>query len=252
MIIKNDNEIEILRAGGKILSDVLKLLVDKVKPGVSAADLDEIAEKEIRARGGEPSFKGYRSHIGDPEFPSSLCVSKNEEIVHGIPYVDKILNEGDIVGLDLGVKYQGLFTDAAITVPVGKVSDKHLKLIAAAQDCLNKALAEVKPGNFTGDVGFATETTAKKYGLEVVRELVGHGVGKAVHEEPEVPGFGKKGTGTRLVEGMVLAVEPMVNEGSWKIKFSDDNWTIETEDGGWSAHQEHTILVTKDGFEILA
>jgi methionyl aminopeptidase len=251
MIIKDDKELEILREGGKILADVLNLVASKVKPGVSAADLDELAEKEILTRGAKPSFKGYRSQLGDPAFPASLCVSRNDEVVHGVPHKDKILQEGDIVGLDLGIEYKGLFTDSAITVPVGKVKEKHLKLIEAAAACLDSALTQVKVGNFTGDIGFATEKIAKQYGYQVVRELVGHGVGKAVHEEPEVPCYGRKGTGTKLVEGMVIAVEPMVNEGGWKINFAPDNWTIVTEDGGWSAHKEHTVLVTKEGFEIL-
>ncbi|HEX9503864.1 MAG TPA: type I methionyl aminopeptidase [Patescibacteria group bacterium] len=251
MIIKNDKELEILRQGGKILATVLNLVASKVAPGVSAAALDELAEKEIIKAGGRPSFKNYRSQIGDPPFPASLCVSVNNEVVHGIPHKHKILKNGDIVGLDLGVEFKGLYTDMAITVPVGKVSDKHLKLITAASESLEAGLVEVKPGNFTGDVGFAIEASAKKYNFQVVRELVGHGVGKEVHEEPEVPGFGKPKTGTKIVEGMVLAIEPMVNEGGWKINFAEDKWTIITEDGGWSAHIEHTILVTKDGFQIL-
>ncbi len=251
MITKDPKEIELLRKSGKILSTVLGMVVKKAKPGVSAADLDELAEKEIIKMGGKPSFKNYRSQIGDPVFPNSLCVSRNNEVVHGVPSKDKILQDGDIVGLDLGVDYQGYFTDSAVTIPVGKVSKEHLKLIEAADESLEQALAQVKPGNTTGDIGHATEKAAQSYGFKVVRELVGHGVGKAVHEEPEVPGFGKKGTGTKLVEGMVLAIEPMVNENGWKINFAPDNWTIITEDGGWSAHKEHTILVTKDGFEIL-
>lgn len=251
MITTDPKEIEILRQGGNILATVLQLVAKQVKPGVSAYDLDEFAEKEIRARGGEPSFKNYASQLGDPAFPASLCVSINDEVVHGIPGKNKILKDGDIVGLDLGVKFKGLFTDAAITVPVGKVTDKHLKLITAATESLNAGLAEVRPGNFTGDVGHAIEVKAKEFGFSVVRELVGHGVGKAVHEEPEVPGFGKPKTGTKLAKGMVIAVEPMVNEGAWKIYFAPDNWTIKTEDGGWSAHMEHTILITDSGFEIL-
>jgi methionyl aminopeptidase len=251
MITQDPKEIELLRKSGKILATVLNMVAQKVAPGVSAAELDELAEKEIFKAGGKPSFKNYRSQLGDPPFPASLCVSVNNEVVHGIPHKDKILKDGDIVGLDLGVEYEGYFTDSAITLPVGKVATKYLKLIEAANRSLEAGLSEVKPGNFTGDIGFAIETTARKYKLQVVRELVGHGVGKAVHEDPEVPCFGKKGMGTKLVEGMVLAVEPMVNEGGWKINFSDDKWTIVTEDGGWSAHKEHTILVTKDGFEVL-
>jgi len=251
MITNDISEIEILKQGGKILATVLDLVAKQVKPGVSAFELDQLAEAEIKKRGAVPSFKNYRAQAGDPEFPAGLCVSVNDEVVHGIPRKDKILQDGDIVGLDLGVAYQGLFTDAAITVPVGKVSDKHLKLIQAAKESLAAGLSQVKPGNFTGDVGHAIESVCKNYGFQVVRELVGHGVGKAVHEQPEVPCFGKPKTGTKLVEGMVLAIEPMVNEKTWKIYFADDNWTIKTRDGGWSAHWEHTILITDRGCEII-
>lgn len=251
MITQDPKEIEILRQGGKILAEVLDLVSKQVKPGVSAAELDKLAESEINKRGAIPSFKNYSAQIGDPPFPASLCVSVNDEVVHGIPRKDKILKNGDIVGLDLGVQYQGLFTDAAITIPVGKASDKHLKLIKAAKESLQLGLAQIKAGNFTGDVGFAIESTAKKYGFQVVRELVGHGVGRAVHEEPEVPCFGRTKTGTKFAKGMVIAVEPMVNEGNWKVYFTPDSWTIKTEDHGWSAHVEHTVLVTDEGCDIL-
>ncbi len=251
MITSDPKEIEILRQSGKILHDVLELAAKKVKPGVSAYDLDILAEKEIRARGGIPSFKNYAAQKDDPPFPASLCVSVNDEVVHGIPTKEKILKEGDIVGLDLGVQYQGLFTDSAITVSVGKVSQADLKLIEATKEALAAGLAQVKPGNFTGDVGNAIETVAKQNAFQVVRELVGHGVGKAVHEDPEVPCFGRPGTGTKLKAGMVLAIEPMVNAGGWKIYFAEDKWTILTADGSRSAHFEHTIIVTDNGFEVL-
>lgn len=251
MITHDWREVEILREGGKILAVILNTLSEKVAPGVSAKDLDSLAEKEIIEAHGKPSFKNYRSQASDPPFPAALCVSRNNEVVHGIPHPEKILQSGDIVGLDLGMEYKGFFTDMAITVPVGKVSEEHLKLITVAKKSLLAGLSAVKPGNFTGDIGFAIESVVKKYNLSVVRELVGHGVGKAVHEEPEVPGFGKPKSGVKLVEGMVLAIEPMVNEKGWKINFASDNWTIITEDGGWSAHMEHTILVTKTGCEIL-
>ncbi len=251
MITKDPREIEILRQGGKILATVLNIVAKETVPGVSAYDLDQMAETEIRKLGGTPSFKNYRAQPNDSLFPASLCVSVNDEVVHGIPTKSKVLQDGDIVGLDLGVQYQGLFTDGAITVAVGKVSKKYLKLIQAAKESLQAGLDMVKSGNFTGDVGYAIESVAKKYGFQVVRELVGHGVGKAVHEEPEVPCFGKPKTGVKLVQGMVLAIEPMLNEGGWKVYFADDNWTIKTEDHTRSAHEEHTILVTDKGYEIL-
>ena len=251
MITNDPKEIEILRAGGKILAEVLALVAKQVKPGVSAQDLDDLAESEIRKRGGLPAFKNYAAEPGDPPFPATLCVSVNDEVVHGIPRKNKILKDGDIVGLDLGVQYQGLFTDSAITVPVGNASEKHLRLIEAANKSLAAGLSQVGPGSYTGDVGFAIESEAKKYGFQVVRELVGHGVGKAVHEEPEVPCFGEPKKGTKLVKGMVIAVEPMVNEGNWKVYFANDNWTIKTKDKSWSAHAEHTVLITDVGCDIL-
>ena len=251
MITRDPKQIDILRQGGQILADVLKLVAKNVRAGVTAWELDQLAEREILARGAKPSFKDYAQAPGDPVFPASLCVSVNDEVVHGIPTKDKVLQEGDIVGLDLGILYQGLYTDSAITIPVGKVSDTKLKLIKAANESLYAGLAQIKPGNFTGDIGNAIETIVKKYGFQVVRELVGHGVGAAVHEEPEVPCYGKPKTGTKLEVGMVLAIEPMVNEGDWKIYFAKDNWTIKTADGKNSAHAEHTIIVTDSGFEIL-
>jgi len=226
MITKDPKEIELLRQSGKILATVLNLVASKAVPGVSAFALDQLAESEIRKLGGRPSFKNYRAVEGDPQYPASLCVSVNDEVVHGIPRKDKILKDGDIVGLDLGVDYKGFFTDAALTVPVGKVSEKYLNLIATAKESLKAGLAQIKSGNFTGDIGHAIESTAKEYGFQVVRELVGHGVGKAVHEEPEVPCFGEPRAGTKLVTGMVLAIEPMINEKAWKVYFTDDNWTI--------------------------
>lgn len=251
MIIQDPKEIEILRAGGKILARVLHMVVGYAVAGVSAFELDQLAETEIRKAGGHPAFKNYRPSSDDPPFPAALCVSINDEVVHGIPTKQKILKEGDIVGLDLGVEYQKLFTDAAITVGVGQVDKKSQKLIEATTQALNAAIAQIAPGKFTGDIGAAIEAAVKKYKFQVVRELVGHGVGQAVHEEPEIPCFGKPGTGTRLVEGQVIAVEPMVNAGVWKVSFSDDGWTIRTADGARSAHMEHTLLVTKTGCEIL-
>jgi methionyl aminopeptidase len=251
MIIKNQEELKILREGGKILASVLNLVANRAVAGASAFELDRLAESEIRNAGGTPSFKNFRAQAGDPPFPASLCVSVNDEVVHGFPSKNKVLKDGDIVGLDLGLLYKGLYTDMAVTVAVGKVDATSAKLIEAAKECLSSAIKQTAPGKFTGDIGAAIEATAKKYGFQVVRELVGHGVGKSVHEEPEVPCFGKIGTGTKLVEGLVIAVEPMINAGKWKIIIAPDNWTIKTEDGSLSAHIEHTLLVTKKGCEIL-
>src|SRR3989338_730185 len=251
MIINDPKEISFLRQGGRILVTILNLVASQAKAGTASYDLDYLAEQEIRKCGGIPCFKNYRARKRDHAFPSSLCVSVNDEVVHGIPTKNKILKSGDIVGLDLGVLYQGFYTDAALTIPIGEVDQTSLKLIAAAKECLNKAIKIIKPGKFTGDIGAIIESTAQKYGFVVVRELVGHGVGWAVHEEPEIPCFGKVGTGTKLVEGMVIAVEPMINEKGWKVIFNEDRWTIKTQDGGRSAHMEHTLLVTKNSCEIL-
>jgi methionyl aminopeptidase len=251
MITHEPQEIKDLKEGGKILAIILNMVASKVRAGVSAFELDQLAETEIIKAGGKPSFKNYRAQPGDPPFPATLCVSLNNEVVHGIPTKEKILKDGDVVGLDIGMVYKGLYTDMAVTVPVGKVADKYLKLIQAATEALEAGLSQIKPGNFTGDVGFAIESVAKQYGFSSVRELVGHGVGKSVHESPEVPGFGKKGSGTKLMTGMVLAVEPMLNEGGWKVSFKPDGWTIVTEDGSYSAHMENTIIVTQNGYEVV-
>lgn len=251
MIIKDSKQIEELKQSGKILADVLQLVASKAEPGVSAYDLDALAEKEIRRRGGNPAFKNYKPESSSSPFPNSLCVSINNEIVHGIPKKTKILKSGDIVSLDLGVEYHGFFTDAAITVPVGKVDKRTLTLVDVTKQCLDNAIKVIKAGTYIGNIGHAIESTAKYYGFSVVRELVGHGVGAAVHEDPEIPCFGLPGTGPILKEGMVIAVEPMVNIGKWQIEFDKDGWTAKTRDGSTSAHFEHTLLVTKNGCEII-
>jgi methionyl aminopeptidase len=251
MTIKDPKQLETLKKSGQILARTLNLVASKVEPGVSAYDLDQLAEREIKGSGATPSFKNYKPNPDDTPFPSSLCVSINDEIVHGIPKKTKILKEGDIVSLDLGVEYRGFYTDAAITVPVGKVDKKYLNLIEVTRLSLENALKVVKAGNFVGNIGHAIENTAKYYGFQVVRELVGHGVGAGVHEDPEVPCFGIPGTGPELKNGMVLAIEPMVNMGKAKITFDRDGWTVKTVDGMPSAHFEHTIVVTKSGCEII-
>ncbi len=233
------------------MSSTLKLLASKVAPGVSAFELDQLAESEIRKAGGTPAFKNYQPAPGDSPYPASLCVSVNDEVVHGIPTKQKILKNGDIVGLDLGVIFGNLYTDAAITVPVGQADPESLKLIEAASESLQNAINILAPGKTTGDIGHAIETTVKKYKFQVVRDLVGHGVGKSVHEAPEIPCYGKPGTGTKFEEGMVVAIEPMINAGSSQIQFMDDEWTIKTGDGSRSSHMEHTLLITRNGCEIL-
>lgn len=249
--IKTPEEIKILREGGKILASILHEVAGKVRPGIATIGLDALAERLIRGAGGEPSFKNYKTRDDKIPYPASLCVSINDEVVHGIPSKDRILIEGDIVSLDLGMKYKGLYTDAAITVPVGEIDDKAKKIIEVCRKSLNKGIMSAKEGKRIGDIGFAIQTFVEKNKFSVVRNLVGHGVGYKAHEEPEIPNFGGKGKGEILKKGMVLALEPMIAEGSHEIILGRDNWTWRTKDGSLSAHFEHTIVVTKKGGEIL-
>lgn len=251
MLTNDPKEISLLKDSGKILAEVLMMAAEAVRPGISAFELDQLAEREIKKRGGIPAFKNYKSRPSDKPFPASLCVSVDDEIVHGIPTKEKILKEGSIAGLDLGVVYKGFFTDAAITVPIGDVSETALNLISAAGDALMESLKQVKPGNRVGDISFAIESAAKAAGFAPVRDLVGHGVGLSVHEAPEIPCVGKPHAGPILQKGMVLAIEPMLNQGSWQIMFDADGWTVRTADRSLSAHMEHTIIVTDDGCEII-
>lgn len=249
--IKSAEEIKILREGGRILASILNRVKEKVKPGIATIELDELAEKLIRQAGGEPSFKNYKTKGDRILFPASLCVSVNDEIVHGIPSQEKILREGDIVSLDLGLKYKNLYTDMAITAAVGKISREAEKIIKVAKEALEKGIKEAREGNRIGDIGFAIQSYTEKKGFNVVRDLVGHGVGYRPHEEPEVPNFGRPKAGEQLKTGMVLALEPMATAGGWEIVLDGDNWTWKTADGFLSAHFEHTIVVTKKGGEIL-
>ncbi|MFH1956751.1 MAG: type I methionyl aminopeptidase, partial [Patescibacteria group bacterium] len=210
--IKTSEEIKILREGGKILTSVLFEVAGKVRSGISTIELDELAEKLIRKNKGEPSFKNYKTRDDKFPYPASLCVSINDEIVHGIPLRDKILKEGNIVSLDLGMKYKNLYTDMAVTVRVGEISKKAEKLIKITKKCLEEGIKKIKPKNYIGDIGFAVQNCAEKNGFNVVKRLVGHGVGYQVHEDPEIPNFGQPKTGIQLKTGMVLALEPMVVE----------------------------------------
>ncbi len=255
VIIKTKEEIEILREGGKRLAEILKKIAEKVAPGISTQELNDFAENLIRKGGDEPAFLNYKPEGAPRPYPASLCVSVNNEVVHGIPSKTKILKEGDIVSLDLGIKHRGLFTDSAITVPVGKITRNAQKLLNDTKESLMIGIAEARAGQRVGDIGYAIESflqnknTAKKYGI--VRELSGHGVGRAIHEDPYIPNFGKKGTGEMLREGMVIALEPMVNLGGDDVIFDDDGYTVRTADASISAHFEHTILITDKEAEIL-
>jgi len=248
--LKSKAEIEIMREGGKILAHILQVLAVKVKPGVSGDEIEKIANKEIKKYNVVPSFLNYKIHKEGSPFPANICFSVNDEIVHGFPF-KKTLKEGDIVGIDLGIKYKGFHTDSAITVGVGKINKKAQKLIKITENSLYRGIEQVKPGNRSGDIGFAIQSYVEKNGFLVVRDLVGHGVGRSIHEAPEVPNYGNRGEGFKLFEGMVFAIEPMVNEKSYNIICDDDEWTIRTEDKKLSAHFEHTVAVTKNGCEIL-
>jgi methionyl aminopeptidase len=250
IIIKNKKEIEIIREGGKILAEILDKVSTRIKAGVSAYDLDQYAFKLIKEKGGKPAFLNYKPEGASKAYPASLCVSINDEIVHGIPAKNKILKDGDIVSIDLGLKYKGLFTDHAMTVGVGEISAKNKKLIEKTKEALDIGIWAAVGGKTVGDIGNAIETfVSKNYGL--VRDLAGHGVGKEVHEDPYVPNFGKAGSGPKLIPGMIIAIEPMLCVGRGDIISMSDGYTIKTKDGSTSAHFEHTILITEGGAEIL-
>ncbi len=250
--LKTKEEIEILREGGRHLAETLLKLEEAAKPGVSSAELDSIAYEFITKGGDKPSFFGYKGKHDKEPYPSSICVSVNDEVVHGEPTGNpRILKEGDIVSLDAGLIHRGLFLDSAVTVAVGKIDKESAKLLKVTKVALQKGIEVAMPGATTGDIGFAIEQYVKPYGYGIIRELAGHGVGYAVHEDPFIPNFGKKGGGVKLESGMVIAIEPMLNLGSEKIYLSEDGHTYKTKDGGRSAHFEHTVVITEKGAEIL-
>lgn len=242
--VKTPEQLAHIRVSCEIASQVLREVMAAVKPGISTADLDALANSLARARGTEPSFTGY---LG---YPSSICISVNDEVVHGLPGARKLV-EGDVVGLDFGVKYRGYFSDLARTITVGPGTDEARKLIEVTSKSLDLGIAQIKPGATTGDVGHAVQSYVEEQGFSVVRDLVGHGVGTAVHEPPAIPNYGRAGSGTQFVPGMVVAIEPMVNVGKPAVKLLDDGWTFKTKDGSLSAHFEDTVLVTERGHEIL-
>ena len=242
--IKSNREIELLRIAGNIVHDTRMYLIPFIKEGITTKELDTLAEDFIRSKGATPSFKGLDG------FPATICASINEEVVHGIPS-DRRLKNGDIISIDIGACYKGYHGDSAWTFAVGEISPKKEELMLHTKESLFEGLKMIKPGNRIGDISHAIEEHAKKYNLGVVRELVGHGVGTSVHVEPDVPNYGKEHTGPILKEGMVLAIEPMLTLGRRDICILDNDWTIVTEDNSPAAHYEHTVVVTKDGVEIL-
>lgn len=244
IIIKTPKEIEIMREGGMILAKVLKKVAEHVRVGITTQELDKLAKEFVFEYQAKPSFEGYKG------YPAGLCTSVNEEIVHGIPSKRK-LKSGDIIGLDLGVLYKGYYTDAAITVPVGKVSSKVLRLIKVTKKALEVGIEKVRVGNHIGDIGAAIGQYVEAQGFNVVRNLVGHGVGKHVHEEPQIPNYGRPGTGPEIKVGMTLALEPMVVMGGWQTEQAQDGWAFITKDKSYSAHFEHTVAVTEKAPRIL-
>lgn len=248
VIIKTDKEIQKIKKSCQLTANTLKYIADKIKPGLKTIQLDLAAEAFIRKYGGIPSFKGYGPK-GD-EFPASACISINDEIVHGIPG-NRVLKEGDIVSIDIGTNLDGYFGDMAATFGVGRIDDKAKKLIHTTRECLLAGIKKAIAGNYIGDISYAIQSLAEKNNFSVVREYVGHGVGLMVHEDPQIPNYGNPGTGLKLEKGMVIAIEPMLNQGDCRTVSSSDRWTVKTFDGSLSAHFEHTIAIYEEGNEIL-
>jgi len=250
IIIKNEKEIEIMRAGGKILASIMNALGEMSVAGKNTFEIDELAEKLILQAGGTPVFKGYGKETGNP-FPATICASINEEIVHGIPSKERILREGDIFKIDIGMKYKGMITDMARTFAIGKISIEAQKIIDVTRECLLVGIEKIKSGAMLRDYSKAVQDYVEAQGFSVVRDLVGHGVGRQLHEDPHIPNYKSNEKEIILKEGMTLALEPMINAGTYRIKLNPDNWTYATVDGKLSAHFEDTVVVTKDGAEIL-
>ena len=244
--MKNSWEIELLRKANAIVAEVLLSIKEEVKPGKVTLELEELALRICEKRKVKPAFKGYKG------YPYALCVSINEEVVHGMPSESKVLKEGDIVSFDFGVCYEGYYGDAAITVPVGKISSDAERLLKVTEEALYIGIDKARVGNRIGDISYAIQSYVEGQGFNVIKSFVGHGIGRNLHEPPEVPNFGKKGTGAKINVGLVIAIEPMVSMGDWRVKILEDGWTAVTVDGSLSAHFEHSIVVTPKGPEILS
>jgi len=242
--LKSEREIRIIRENGRIIGLTLSYLKEKIRPGIKTIELDKFAEEFIVKRNAIPAFKGYHG------YPGNICTSINDEVVHGIPG-ERVLKEGEIISVDIGVLKNGFYADGAWTFPIGEISDQTKRLLEVTLKSLEAGISQALTGNRLGDISYAVQSLAEKNGYSVVRDLTGHGIGRQMHEDPPVPNFGSPGTGLLLKEGMILAIEPMVNAGGYEIKTLEDNWTVVTLDGSLSAHFEHTIAVTQDGPEIL-
>jgi len=245
IVCRSAAELERMRTAGRLVGEVLTQVAARVAPGVSTAELDDLAETLIAEAGAIPAFKGYHG------YPATICASINEEVIHGIPSGRRVLNEGDVISVDVGASIDGYFGDSAITLAVGKVSEEAATLLRVTEEALYKAIERVRPGGRVSDIGHAVQQHVEAYGFSVVREFVGHGIGQRMHEDPQVPNYGEPGRGPRLTEGMVLAIEPMVNAGKPAVKVLADGWTAVTRDRSLSAHFEHTVAVTADGPWIL-
>jgi methionyl aminopeptidase len=245
IVLKSARELDRMRAAGRILSEVKDRLRALVRPGISTQDIDVDVEAFILSQGAQSAFKGYRG------YPATVCTSINEEVVHGIPSPKRKLREGDIIGLDLGCIVEGFYADCAITLPVGRVPARVQELLDVTRESLDKAIVQCRVGNRLGDISHAVQTHCESHGFAVVRAFVGHGIGRALHEEPQVPNFGDAGRGVQLKAGMVLAIEPMVTMGSWEVRVLEDRWTAVTVDGSLAAHFEDTIAITESGPDVL-
>jgi methionyl aminopeptidase len=243
--LKSDRELETMDRANRLVHKVLRAVREAAAPGMTTGELDALAEAMIRSAGGAPAFKGYRG------YPATLCTSVNDVIVHGIPNGKSRLREGDLLSVDCGVLLDGFYGDAAITFGVGEVSDEARRLVEVTRDCLDDAVAAVTPDARLGDLGAAVQRRAEAAGYGVVREFVGHGIGRSLHEEPQVPNYGRPGQGQRLKPGLVIAIEPMITGGSWRVTIDDDGWTARTEDGKLAAHFEFSVAVTADGRRVL-
>ena len=244
IILKSEREIEIIKKNGKIVAETLKLLGEKIKPGVKTMELDRMAEEFIKKNQAVPAFKGYKG------YPANICVSIDDEVVHGIPS-ERVIQAGEIVSVDIGVYKDGYYADGAYTFKISEVSKEADKLCEVTLECLNKGIEKAREGQRLLDISWAIQSQAESKGFSVVRDLVGHGIGQKMHEEPQIPNFGKPGEGPVLKKGMVFAVEPMINAGGWEVKLKKDGWTILTQDGSLSAHFEHTIAITENDALIL-
>lgn len=250
IILKTEAQIDAIRRSSQVATETLQRMGEAVKPGVTTAELDQIARKQIKKYNGTSSFLGYRPSY-HPPFPATICASINDEVVHGIPNKRRSLDEGDIIGLDFAIIMDGYHGDTAFTFPVGTISPEAQQLLDVTKASVFKAIEAAKPGNRLGDIGYVVQTFAESHGYSVVRDLCGHGIGRSLWEEPQVPNYGKQGRGTRLKPGMVIAIEPMICIGTHEVMVLEDEWTTVTTDGKLSAHFEHTVAILSDGPEIL-